>query len=122
MLKCNIKSISILIACYWVNNERIDLTASTLSKDAVAWDIFVKGGQIYTGGYYINKDGSRVYCYWINGERTDLIALPPNFTKYPGIRTTFSQDGTIYSLGYYLDSYDNHIPCYWINTKDRFYR
>jgi len=104
------------IACYWVNNKRIDLTNSTLSKDAMAVRIFVEDGIIYIKGIYKDKVGNQIHCYWINGERMDSpVQSPPSV--YTDIKAIFLQDGKIYTLGYYLDSYGNRIPCYWINEE-----
>jgi hypothetical protein len=103
------------IACYWVNNERIDLTTADFSKDAGAYHVVAENGQIYTAGKYKDNDGKYIYCYWINGEKTDLLI--PEFSSRVNAYGLFIKDDQVYMAGYYIDSDNNQIPCYWINEK-----
>jgi hypothetical protein len=103
------------IACYWVNNERIDLTTPDISKYAVIRHVIVENGQIYTAGYYEDNGGKRIPCYWINSERTDLLI--PELSSRANAYDFLIKDCQVYMAGCYIDSDGNQIPCYWINEK-----
>jgi hypothetical protein len=101
------------IACYWINEKRIDLTNPSLSKEAWSDEIIVQNDQIYTLGAYIDRNDNYITCYWVNKERTDL-----SFPKeYLVAGTLLLQDGQIYITGMYKDNEGKETACYWINGK-----
>ena len=54
-------------ACYWKNQERIDL-----EDNAQAYDIYIDGNDIYVAGSVGDVPARYKPCYWKNGVRVDL--------------------------------------------------
>ena len=97
------------IACYWINDKtKVDLDTGG-NTPAFATSIFVSGGTIYVGGYYL-KGTAYVGCYWtIGGARTDLDSGTGTGAH---VNSIFVSGGTVYSAGYY-DNGAKLVACYW---------
>ena len=85
------------IACYWDNGTKTDLDTGG-NTPSYATSIFVSGGTIYVGGYYL-KGTAYVGCYWtIGGARTDLDSGTGTGAH---VNSIFVSGGTVYTAGYY---------------------
>lgn len=99
------------VACYWENNQRIDLSDGL--TDAQVNSIFVDGTDIYAAGEYlavINNTINFVACYWKNGIKADLISSASN------ANTIFVSKEDIIISGYYYNS-TGPAACYWKNGE-----
>ncbi|MCU0430633.1 MAG: hypothetical protein MUF42_11755 [Cytophagaceae bacterium] len=58
------------VANYWKNGQEVSLSSGT--NDANAYDIVVHGSDVYVAGYEKNAGGKQVAKYWKNGTSVDL--------------------------------------------------
>jgi hypothetical protein len=59
----------IVRACYWADNERIDLPGT---DDTYTTSMAVKNGKVYIVGYTTSFDHQSP-CYWVDGEAVELV-------------------------------------------------
>ena len=95
-------------ACYWINQNRVEL--SELGEGSEALAITVQNGIVYTAGYY-DLGGYQRACYWIDQNRTDLPDLEVG--SWARAITVVDSDSTVYTAGYYNDAEGYMIACYW---------
>jgi len=94
------------IACYWKDEERIDLYNG--AGNSCAWAIIISDGLVYAAGMY-EDNGKYIACYWKEGTRTDLYKGAGN----SGAIAIDVSDGLVYVAGYYVDGGGKYIACYW---------
>lgn len=94
-------------ACYWVDQERHDIYSMTTTystRNAVARDIMIIDGTVYTCGYY-NFGSDKIACYWIGSTKHDMQS-----TNYNSYAYSMCYTGSEF---YIAGSYGNGIPCYY---------
>lgn len=101
------------IACYWQDNQRIELPVPAGCNSSVAFNITTRDKDIYISGSY--KLGSiDKACYWKNGE---LVTLPYNSHAYGEHILVINTD--IYVSGFYYrttgSGVQNPQPLLWKN-------
>jgi hypothetical protein len=89
-------------ACYWKDEERIDLTMGATSQSSSATAITVVDGSVYVAGIY-HTGQEQIPCYWKDGEKIDL----PMETTVGNTTGIAVADGSIYVVG------NASGPCYW---------
>jgi len=98
------------VACYWVNQARVDLVAGKAKTRATA--VAVYEGDVYVSVRVVMPDNSERAEYWKNGMR--VILYEGDLAMATDISVT---DGNVYVSGSYLPSAGSTIGCYWKNGQ-----
>jgi hypothetical protein len=108
--------------CYWRNGEinYLDSTdGSTTGVDAYATGFTLSGNQLYTLGFYYDKDAKNyTACYWEGAtfhalkDATGNLLTRSNFAGY----SIAVDQGKVYIGGKYWKSTDS-LPCYWVDDS-----
>jgi len=91
-----------LIACYWKNGVRTELTDG--SQDAVAYSVVVTDAHVYVSGTISGQA-----CYWKDG---NVTLLPHDSAVRSGGNSIFVNGDDVYVAGY-----DGEHPAYWMNAQ-----
>ena len=99
--------------CYWINNERTDITdLPDGASSTYVTGLFVVGNDVYLCGHY---EKSRVIqaCFWKNGVRTDMPETPSWSSSI------FVDNGKVYVAGRHdpTGSPDDYIDGYWVDGQ-----
>ena len=97
-----------MVACFWVDGERVDL------EYGAAEAITVENGDVYVAGQWFDSTGwNGEACYWINGTRYNLDRGSNQSTEVTGIAVS---NGNVYVSGVVSDgSTFGTNACYWEN-------
>jgi len=102
----------IMVACYWLNGQKITLTDGT--NRATANAITMKGNNIYIAGTESTGHGGQVSYYWINEHRITLT----NGEYYSSVYDIDVLENDIFVAGWDMEANNNiWIACYWKNGQ-----
>ena len=102
------------IGCYWVNDERHDLTG----EHSLGWAIEVDSNDIYVAGSSENEQSYPAACYWKNNEKQFLDVPTLDSVQVSDATDLCIYNNNIYICGYYddnLQTSDRWTLCYWKN-------
>ena len=103
-------SVSIRKACYWKNEQRVDLH-STTDPGSEAYSIAVADGHVYVAGVLTTGDIDTRACYWKDGQLIDLAGGVDSYATAIAVENVGGSH-MVYIAGYYDDGVDMR-GCYW---------
>jgi len=98
------------VACYWMNQARVDLVAGEAYTRATG--VAVHDGDVYVSVRVVMPDTSERAEYWKNGTR--VILHEGDLAMATDISVT---DGNVYVSGSYLPAAGSTTGCYWKNGQ-----